>query len=353
MKHDKKYMRYIVVAVLFFIYHNASSQSKQRVTHINGDSIVACVKVNVTSWGMVDRNLNGCPESGPYNIGFNFFTQTSGNGSYTFTFTPAVDSFVLNISGISYLDWGKELVRLYVNGQHYSIVSGSKLNCDALAVLTNDGDITGCYPCGTSAWGDLTVKGSINTLTILDSCAWGYGNGVKASLDIYTKSQLMFPFSIGRDTTLCRGETLLLNASIPHCTYVWQDNSTNPTLTVTKEGLYWVMVTDTCGTTKKDTINIQYKKCNCNIQLPNAFTPNNDSKNDKFPPALDCEFEQYNLKIFNRWGELVFQSSNSTKLWDGSYKGDLQVTGVYVYLLAYKLATGDKKLLSGTITLIR
>lgn len=359
MTNSRKYIRYIIVFLQAAICcHKSFSQDKVRITHASGDSLVACIKVNVTSRGVVDRNLNGCPETGPYNIGYNLSTQTSANGSYTFTFTPAVDSLTLNISGISYLDWGKELVRLYVNGQHYPISAGSKLNCDVPAVLTSDGDLTGCYPCGASAWGEISIKGSITSLTILDSCDWGYGNGVKASVDIYGKQRPSTAFSLGKDTALCMGETLLLNATMSNATYQWQDGSTGATFIVTKEGTYWVTVTDSCGSIK-DTINIKYKNCdysgnyNCNIQLPNAFTPNNDGKNDRFPQVFNCDFSNYELKIFNRWGELIFQSTSPTKSWHGIYMGALQPTGVYIYLLNYRLSSGDKKTKSGTITLIR
>jgi len=358
MTNNRKYFRYIIVFFQTVICcYNSFSQDKVRITHVSGDSLIACIKVNVTSTGVVDRNPNGCSETGPYNIGYNFSTQTSANGSYTFTFAPSIDSLTLNISGISYLDWGKELVRLYVNGQHYSISSGIKLNCDPLAVLTIDGDLTGCYPCGASAWGNIFIKGSITSLTILDSCAWGYGNGVKASVDIYARPGILPAFSLGNDTVLCIGETLSLNATTPYSTYQWQDGSTNPILKVFREGAYWVKITDSCGSIT-DTINVKYKNCfngnsNCNIQLPNAFTPNNDGTNDKFPPVFNCDFSNYELKIFNRWGEQIFQTNSQTKSWDGHCKGVLQPIGVYIYTLTYRLSSGDRKTKSGTVTLLR
>ena len=348
-----RYFRYIIFVILAGIYcHKSFSQVKEKVTHISGDSLVACTRVNVTSWGTVDRNVNGCPDAGPYNIGYKFATRTSANGSYTFNFTPAVDSLTVDISGVSYLDWGKELVRLYVNGQHYRISSGSRLKCDVSAVITSDGDITGCYPCGVSTWGNIIIKGPVTSLTILDSCAWGYGNGVKASVYIHGKSRQMAPVSLGRDTVLCNGETLLLDATAPNTTYLWQDLSTNPTYTVTKEGTYRVTVSDSCGS-KSDTIHVRYKNCNCNIQVPNAFTPNHDGRNDRFPPEFTCSFTDYKVEIFNRWGKVIFLSNDPTRSWDGAYKGFLQDPGVYVYVLTYKLGPGDKKTKSGTVLLIR
>ncbi|MCW8898750.1 MAG: hypothetical protein OQJ96_13190, partial [Flavobacteriales bacterium] len=53
--------------------------------------------------------------------------------------------------------------------------------------------------------------------------------------------------NLGNDTTLCQGEILLLDATLPNATYLWQDNTTNPTFNVTQQGVYWVQVTNSCG----------------------------------------------------------------------------------------------------------
>jgi len=63
--------------------------------------------------------------------------------------------------------------------------------------------------------------------------------------------------NLGNDTTLCTGVTLPLNATSSNATYIWQDNSTNPTYTVTQQGTYWVKATNYCGS-KSDTINVSY-----------------------------------------------------------------------------------------------
>ena len=66
-----------------------------------------------------------------------------------------------------------------------------------------------------------------------------------------------FTFNLVNDTTLCQGETLTLDATSSNAAYLWQDNSTNPSFTVTQQGTYWVEVTNNCGTTT-DTINVSY-----------------------------------------------------------------------------------------------
>ena len=73
----------------------------------------------------------------------------------------------------------------------------------------------------------------------------------------YTGSSSTITVNLGNDTTLCQGATLTLNAGNPGDTYVWQDNSTNQTFTVTGPGTYWVQVTGSCGS-DADTIVVNY-----------------------------------------------------------------------------------------------
>lgn len=86
--------------------------------------------------------------------------------------------------------------------------------------------------------------------------------------------------------------------------------------------------------------------------VPNAFTPNNDGRNDCFRiPALQGALS-YHLRIFNRWGQIVFDSSIPTQCWNGRYNGYDLPAGVYVYQLEAVTicATTQQK---GFITLIR
>ncbi len=73
------------------------------------------------------------------------------------------------------------------------------------------------------------------------------------------------------------------------------------------------------------------------LYMPNAFTPNDDGINDCFAPlGNDIELEDFTLSIFDRWGELLYQSSNLDNCWDGTYKGKLVPNGVYVWKLRAK-----------------
>ena len=83
------------------------------------------------------------------------------------------------------------------------------------------------------------------------------------------------------------------------------------------------------------TIDTQVVKINKNIVIyvPNAFTPNNDSRDDRLKPFMIGIKELVYFKIFNRWGELVFETKNITEGWDGRYKGNPVQSHTLVWML--------------------
>ncbi|MCG2617122.1 gliding motility-associated C-terminal domain-containing protein [Terrimonas sp. NA20] len=92
----------------------------------------------------------------------------------------------------------------------------------------------------------------------------------------------------------------------------------------------------------------------CVIGVPSAFTPNNDGKNDYFFPLNAFKADQLNFRVFNRWGQLVFHTTDWTRKWDGSVQGIPQATGTFVWMLDYvHKDTKEKVSQRGTVTLIR
>ncbi|HEV7332064.1 MAG TPA: gliding motility-associated C-terminal domain-containing protein [Flavisolibacter sp.] len=92
----------------------------------------------------------------------------------------------------------------------------------------------------------------------------------------------------------------------------------------------------------------------CLLSLPTAFTPNGDGKNDAFRVLNAVKAESLELLVFNRWGQLIFKTRDWKKGWDGKINGDLQPTGVYVWLLRYtNRDTKQKVEQKGMVTLIR
>lgn len=88
--------------------------------------------------------------------------------------------------------------------------------------------------------------------------------------------------------------------------------------------------------------------------LPTGFTPNGDGLNDDFRPLGSGEFAtEYQMTIFNRWGQQVFRSVDPLNGWDGNFRGQQAQTGVYAYYITYKNIYNEDKLVKGNVTLTR
>jgi gliding motility-associated-like protein len=126
-----------------------------------------------------------------------------------------------------------------------------------------------------------------------------------------------------------------------------------------EEGLQTIelSVTDQEGCEYVELQEIEVDLClkDCTVAFPNAFSPNNDGTNDGFGVISECRFDQYSLKIFNRWGALVFETSDPQEEWNGLMNGSLLTSDVYVFLAEYQKA-GEGETLQleyGDVTLIR
>lgn len=96
----------------------------------------------------------------------------------------------------------------------------------------------------------------------------------------------------------------------------------------------------------------------CSIYIPNAFSPNNDSRNDEFfiNPEAACQFADFSVHIFSRWGELIYTSENPDFRWNGKVNNQDVPQAVYLYAIKYTLIGADdsnQESLIGHLNLIR
>lgn len=101
-----------------------------------------------------------------------------------------------------------------------------------------------------------------------------------------------------------------------HATYLWSNGETDTAITISEDGNYSVLVTHPCGTATA-AVDVVFEKCVCHFFLPNAFSPNGDGVNDEFYPVFDCSIRNYHMWIADRWGNVVFQSTNPDERWQG------------------------------------
>src|SRR4030095_14308231 len=112
--------------------------------------------------------------------------------------------------------------------------------------------------------------------------------------------------SLGADTTLCTGETLLLEASHPVKDYHWSDGSCDSIKLVNGPGNYAVMIPHT-SCVVQDSIEVSF--VDCPGFAPNIITSNEDNYNDYFV-FENIESRIWSLEVFNRWGEMVYYSQH-------------------------------------------
>ncbi|MBV9963123.1 MAG: gliding motility-associated C-terminal domain-containing protein [Parafilimonas sp.] len=106
-----------------------------------------------------------------------------------------------------------------------------------------------------------------------------------------------------------------------------------------------------CYDTSRAAIKVFY---NCYIAVPSAFTPNGDGLNDYLYPLNAYKADNLDFKVYNRWGQLVFETKDWTRKWDGRINGNPQAAGTYVWMLEYTHHdTGQHFSLKGTTVLIR
>jgi len=154
--------------------------------------------------------------------------------------------------------------------------------------------------------------------------------------------------TLTRDTTICEGESIQLDAYFPAASYQWSTGDTTASVSVDRSGVYVVSLGNQCGITI-DSISLEFEDCETKIFIPNAFSPNGDGVNDVFSPKGE-NYTVMQISIFNRWGEQIYQTN--TSFWDGRINEQKVQEGIYIYLITYQDAAGQQKHLKGTLSIL-
>jgi gliding motility-associated-like protein len=163
------------------------------------------------------------------------------------------------------------------------------------------------------------------------------------------------------DKEVLSGVSFVVSARSIGVQYLWQpvtgiNNSTlaSPTFTVTQDTRYTVSITSDKGCNTVDTLMVKVIK-GAEIYVPQGFTPNGDGQNDRLFPILVGIQELKYFKVFNRWGNLVFQTKQGGERsgWDGTVAGSQQMSGSYTWIAEGLDITGSVVRRTGTVLLIR
>ena len=165
----------------------------------------------------------------------------------------------------------------------------------------------------------------------------------------------------GLDQTIFTGQSVTLNAS-GGISYLWVPPtglsttvSANPIAAPTATTTYTVFVSDANGCISTDIVTLFIDDSSCNgdaIFIPKAFSPNNDGENDVLYIRGFCIKELF-FSVFDRWGEKVFETTDVTHGWDGTFRNQKMNTGVYVYDIIVTLYNDVIAKKKGSVTLLR
>lgn len=143
--------------------------------------------------------------------------------------------------------------------------------------------------------------------------------GCQAS-GVYTVLEYPLPNPVlNGDFVFCPGEELLLDAGNPGSTYLWNDGSTDRIVQIVRPGFYTVLITNDAGCQLSAFAQV-IDYCDPVIYVPSSFTPDNDGVNDYFL-AVGEYIDEFEVTIYNRWGEPIFHSLDINRGWDGSFLG--------------------------------
>ena len=399
-----KYIRKLILLILFSLAYNVQAQyilsnnlvpnpsfeNYSNCPYNQGEIYFAIGWFNGCGWN--PDYFNSCNSdtmtcSTPKN-GFTYQLPKSGNaysGIHTYSYTPDFREYIAVKLKNSLKKNSRYCIKFYTSfaaTSHSVDLIGAYFSLDSIACV-NTNNLFNKAPQICNSYGNILID-TLNWMKISGNFISTGGEKYLYIGDFYPDSQnTIIPFNLsytytisyyfiddvsvcdcedfkpklGKDTTLCAGQQILLKANVPKeadsVIYTWQDGSKDSTYLVTQPGIYWVSAyIEDYKITVTDTITVNYEECNTpQLWIPNSFTPNGDGLNDKFEYG---NAENYEIKttIYNRWGQLIFEGENAN-FWDGKYKGKIVTLGIYTYRIeATDKTNREKKIHCGRITVV-
>jgi gliding motility-associated-like protein len=158
---------------------------------------------------------------------------------------------------------------------------------------------------------------------------------------------------IDDNSTICQHGSVMLYPKNVFVSYLWSTGATSATIQINRPGSYSLTVKDSNDCVAKQDILVQEINCPNKIYFPTAFSPNGDGRNDGFNPYVTGNIASFHLQVFDRWGQQVFESRNPNRGWTGKLQSTSQPVGVYVWQSTYQFVGEPKRILKGTVMLIR
>ena len=286
-----------------------------------------------------------------------YYLVVSGESPAPGLTTPAECTFDLTLSGVG----------VDRTASSISITTNDTSICPN-EVLTATASLSACPDSGTYQWfinGELvavTTDSIFQTSTLADGDVLSVQNACYAQCPVTVISSgiaisvYALTVNAGPDMTIQPGESVQLNGSSSSATFIWSPafgvsdtNSLTPFVSPEITTVYALTATEN-GCTLQDQVVISVASP---LFFPNTFSPDNDGTNDTWEIIGINVYTDCFVKIFDRWGQEVFQSVgySSGKAWDGTHNGNPLNEGVYFYII--ELRDTEEQVFNGSITLVR
>ena len=178
--------------------------------------------------------------------------------------------------------------------------------------------------------------------------------GCRGSDSMRVNTVLAIPANfLAASDTFCKYQRVDLSPQGSFNAYLWSTGARQRTISVDRGGRYTLEVIDVNGCRGSDTIQVVENNCLTGVFIPNAFTPNGDRLNDEFQALVYGNVISFRLQVFNRFGELVFSTTDPRQGWDGIFKGKSSPAGNFVWQCSYHIEGSEPAYQKGTVMLLR
>jgi gliding motility-associated-like protein len=319
-----------------------------------GRTDTALVQITVQPGITLQTTVNSsmCVASGSATV-----AASGGSGVYTYVWQPAVSSsqsatglapgsYTVTVADASGCSNSDTAVVLLADSLQISLGS------DTVICFENQLQISATGSVANYLWstGQTTTAITVTQTGIYSVSAT---SGICTDTDSMLVRFIPQPVS-GSVPSLCEtGIAEITVSASSGSAYLWSTGDTVSTLSANAPGQYTVLVTNE-GCLFADTFLIPDFTGSSALYFPNSFTPNNDGINETFKGYGEGVLE-YDLQIFNRWGERIFHTDNFNAEWDGKRNGQLVQEDVYVWVATYRLNCDDSRGITrrGHVTVIR
>jgi gliding motility-associated-like protein len=285
--------------------------------------------------------------------GGTIYQWSTAASSATINVTPSVTTMYTVTVSNSYCT-ATANVTVTVNAIPVAVITGDTLICQGTPIILTASGGTSYVWSNSDTIAAITVSPLGPTTYNVTVTSAGCSSTASISLNLLTPPTA----NAGHDTTINIGGSVQLHGS-GGVSFSWSPDGTlscstcaDPMASPLSTMSYILVVTGANGCKSSDTVTVTVE-VNCgDVFVPNAFSPNNDGKNE-----LECVYgnciKSMEFSVYDRWGEKVFTSTDAKVCWDGTYNGKKLNTGVFVYYLKATLYNGSEISKKGNINLFR